>query len=397
MKGIRKILFLTQWHYDDALVQTYTLPYVNIIKQITMAHCFLVTTGKNNRETNISERGGITVIELPDPLLAGRVQWFYNIFKLNSIIKKEHINTIHAWCTPAGALGSVLKRLNKKCRFIIDSFEPHAEAMVENKTWSRGGLKYKFLSYYEKKEAKEADALIFAAHGMEKYVAKTYGVELKNYFVKPACTNLDVFNKSAIKSKKLLADMKLEGKIVCVYAGKFGGIYLEDETFEFIKECETYWGKEKFRFLLLSNSTDEYIAEKAKKYSIERETIVKAFVPHKEVQDYMGLADFAICPVKPVPTKRYCSPIKDGEYWALGLPVVITPNISDDSEIIEKNNAGAVLQGFKKDDYISALKKIDGIILGKSREEVYNKIRPLAEQYRNFSIAEKIYAEIYSE
>ena len=42
-------------------------------------------------------------------------------------------------------------------------------------------------------------------------------------------------------------------------------------------------------------------------------------------------------PVKPVPTKRYCTPVKDGEYWALGLPVIITEGISDDSGIIREN------------------------------------------------------------
>lgn len=390
------ILILTQWHYDDALIQTYTLPYVHIIKNITLAPCYLVTVGKNNAKTNISERGGITVIELPDPLLTGRIQWFYNIFTLSDIIKKNNINTIHAWCTPAGALGVVLQKRNKNCRLIIDSFEPHAEAMVENGAWKREGAKHRFLSYFEKKEAKKADALIFAAHGMEKYMAKTYGVQLKNYFVKPACTNLEVFNKSAVKKPKLVGELKLEGKIVCVYAGKFGGIYLEEETFAFIKECQDYWGKEKFRFLLLTNSTDEYINKQAKKFGIDKEIIVKTFVPHQQVQDYIGLADFAICPVKPVPTKKYCSPIKDGEYWALGLPVVITPNISDDSDIIEKHNAGAVLQGFTLDAYQNAIKRIDSILLGKSKEEIYNTIHPIAEKYRNFSIAEKIYKEIYS-
>ena len=68
-------------------------------------------------------------------------------------------------------------------------------------------------------------------------------------------------------------------------------------------------------------------------------------VPHAEVADWMGLADFALTPVKPVPTKALCTPIKDGEYWALGLPVIITPGISDDSAIIERHSIGAVLNG----------------------------------------------------
>ena len=131
------------------------------------------------------------------------------------------------------------------------------------------------------------------------------------------------------------------------------------------------------------------------KYSIDKATIIKLFVPHNEVAKYMGLADFAISPYKPVPSKRYGTPIKNGEYWALGLPVVIPPNISEDSEIIEKNNAGAILHGFNNEAYKKAISQIDSLISNSSRNEVYKMIRPLAEKYRNFSIAEKVYAEIY--
>ena len=109
----------------------------------------------------------------------------------------------------------------------------------------------------------------------------------------------------------------------------------------------------------------------------------------------MGLADFAISPYKPVPSKLYGTPIKNGEYWAMGLPIVITPNISEDSGIVKNNNVGAILNGFNKEDYNKAIKEIDFIISGKNRREVYAMIRPLVEKYRNFSIAEKVYAAIY--
>jgi hypothetical protein len=198
-----------------------------------------------------------------------------------------------------------------------------------------------------------------------------------------------------VKDKILLEELGLNGRIVGVYAGKFGGIYLEDESFQLIKKCENYWG-ERFRFVLLSNVDDNYIKSKIEKFEIRKETIIKLFVAHENIAKYIGLADFAICPVKPVPTKQYCSPIKDGEYWAMGLPVIITRDISVDSQIIADNNAGAVLQNLDDEGYIAAIGKIDSIIANKSRAEVYKQIRPLAEKYRNYSIAEKVYAAIYA-
>lgn len=343
----------------------------------------------------ISKRGQVILIALPSGRRYLYFGWLLNFILLRTILKKKEIQMVHPWCTTAGTLGAIFKMLDRNIKLVIDSFEPHAEAMVENGSWKRSGIRFKALFKMEKKEATLADHLIFAAPGMEYYVNEKYKTKIQNYFVKPACTDLDLFSVGKLKNKELLLKYGLADKIICVYAGKFGGIYLEDETFGFIKCCEQTWGAHKFRFLLLSNVSQEYVQEKCAKFSIDRSVVMNLFVPHQEVPDYIGLADFALCPVKPVPTKKYCSPIKTGEYWALGLPVVTTPDISQDSAIISENHAGAVLKGFTEDDYKRAIEEINSIISVKSREQIYSAIRPLAEKYRNFKLAEEVYRKIY--
>jgi glycosyltransferase involved in cell wall biosynthesis len=148
--------------------------------------------------------------------------------------------------------------------------------------------------------------------------------------------------------------------------------------------------------LLLSNADEAFLKDMTVKYGIEEDAVIKLFVPHAEIPKYIGLADFALSPYKPVPSKRFGTPIKNGEYWAMGLPVVITPDISEDSNIITENNAGVVLNGFTEEDFLHAITQIDKTISHKSRMEVYNAIRPLAEKYRNFSIAEEVYGKLYS-
>jgi hypothetical protein len=39
-----------------------------------------------------------------------------------------------------------------------------------------------------------------------------------------------------------------------------------------------------------------------------------------------------------------CSPTKIGEYWACGLPVVTTPNVSDTDGIVRKRRVGVVVR-----------------------------------------------------
>lgn len=279
----KRILFITQWQFNDALVQTYTLPYVGIIQKITSCYPYVVTINKDISSIRIVRKGGIISIEIPSGKRLLFFGWVFNILALRKIIKKKKILVVHPWCTTAGAVGVILKIFNKNLKLHIDSFEPHAEAMVENKTWKKSGLKFKVLFYFEKIEAMAADYLIFAAPGMEKYIREKYKTAVVNFSVKPACIDLNAFSIKSVKNPDMLKKYNLEDKVVCVYAGKFGGIYLEDETFAFIKRCENYWGKDKFRFLLLSNAADEYIKEKISAFNIQHSTFIKMFVTHSEV------------------------------------------------------------------------------------------------------------------
>ena len=145
-----------------------------------------------------------------------------------------------------------------------------------------------------------------------------------------------------------------------------------------------------------SNADRDEINKQLVRVGISSEIIISKFVFHTEVPNYLSLGDFAINPVKPVPTKRYCTSIKDGEYWAMGLPVVITPNISDDSDIIRENKIGAVIENLNTAGYIKAVKEIDNIIKFNDREEIQRSINLIANKFRSYKIAEDIYEEIYS-
>ena len=115
----------------------------------------------------------------------------------------------------------------------------------------------------------------------------------------------------------------------------------------------------------------------------------------KEIPKYLSLGDFAINPVKPVPTKKYCTSIKDGEYWATGLPIVITKNISDDSDIIRNSGYGYELQKLDSEEYRLAILAIEKLIKG-NVSELRQNIRKIAEKYRNYQIAVNAYTKIYS-
>ncbi|MCX6276243.1 MAG: hypothetical protein NTV09_13665 [Bacteroidetes bacterium] len=404
----KNILVVTYWSYKDALIQAYTLPYLKIISdQLPRgSKIFLITIEQDHQKMSIDEKCqvkarlrlfGIRLITIKYRKLnfVSLLHWLgtglYFIF-FSFIFR---IKFIHAWCTPAGSFGYLLSIFTGK-KLIIDSYEPHAEAMVENETWSKNSIEFKYLFYLEKKLSKHAQVIISATEEMKNYAKIKYGVTFKNFYVKPACVDLDAFSIGRKKNDELIKQFKFENKVVCVYAGKFGGIYLTKEVFDFFKACEIFWG-DRFRVLLLTSHDITEIEQWCRSSMVDRGKIVVRFVSHADIPDYIGLGDFAITPVKPIPTKKYCTPVKDGEYWALGLPVVIPSNISDDSDLIENNNAGAVLRKFDTQNYNQAIQVINNLLCDVDPKMLSLKIRNIAHTYRNYKQAEKVYAKVYSE
>ena len=140
------ILIITYWAFDDALIQSYTLPYVRIIKSMLNpgSTVYLATQEPNQltleKIASISDLDFVTKPSLYQPFSKKTIFKLRNLVKtLSRFIDENEIQTIHAWCSPAGAIGYLLHKKTGK-RLVIDSFEPHAESLVENRTWKKSGF-----------------------------------------------------------------------------------------------------------------------------------------------------------------------------------------------------------------------------------------------------------------
>ena len=400
---MKNIIVVTYWSYKDALVQTYTLPYVKVISNKLKASqkIYLITIDdkkfrlskdeyKSEKELLLEHNIHLINFNYSNFGLLMILNFFYIFSYLFFLIILKNISHIHTWCTPAGSIGYILSVLTGR-KLILDSYEPQAEPMVESNTWKKSSLKFKLLFWLEKKQLQRASIVITCVASMKDYVKEKFNFNLTKSYSKPACIDFNLFDISKSNNRDLIKKHHLEDKVIGIYAGKFGGNYLKEEVFEFLKVAEDFWGADKFRFILLTSHSKSFVQGEMEKFNLKKETIIQLFVSHKEVPNYMGLAHFGITPFVPVPSKRYGTPIKNGEYWAMGLPVIITKNISDDSEIIEKEDIGYVLKELNNVEYTKACQKINELIENDSSL----KIRDIAIQYRNFKIADKIYKDIY--
>lgn len=402
----KQILAITYWSFKDALVQTYTLPYIKQIQQNLGQDSivWLFTLEQKHLRMNRAEwrqaqseykQYGIKLLRSRYRAfsLAAMLSVFLVLSRLLLLTLVKNFKSIYCWGAPAGVIGFYISKLTGK-RLIIDSFEPHAEAMVENGTWNANGFAFRFLFRMEKKMAKRAFALIGTTEGMRQYAIDKFGFNPKRFYAKPAIVDTQIFNPERFDRDQLRSERGWKDKVVCVYAGKIGGIYLEQEIFDFFAVCSKHWG-DKFVALLLTNAEEKRVHELANIAGCPIACIQISFVPHSQIPEIMSMADFALNPVKPVPSKRFCTSIKDGEYWAMGLPVVITKDISDDSDIIEQNSIGYVLQSLTSTEYLNAVLFIDHAIKGDGA--IQRKTIEIAKKYRTAVIAQNVYKAICDE
>jgi len=389
----------------EGLIQSYTLPYLNMMNAIGCETIYLQTLEKKELQCTPSEKKGYKQqlakhqqYWIPHRYIPFGLYAIANMFllcvKLFLLIKKEKIDTIHAICSPSGMLGYVLSKLTK-VELIIDSFEPHSALMLQSNTWKKSSLAYRMLAYFEKKQAKHAHVCIAANKSMKAYTLEHYGVNIQQFLWKPSCVSVDSFVVPVSKTKQLRQALGFgEDDIICVCASKIGGMYLTSEIFDFFEVAETYW-KQKFKVLLLNNHPKAQLEELCFLSGIDSSIVIQHYVPHHEVPLYLSLGDFALSPLKPIPANYYTTPIKNGEYWAAGLPTVITKNISEDSEIIDKEKIGYVLENLTNETYLHAIHAIDRFLTHDDRDTICLQVRTVAKKYRSFTIAQKVYQQVY--
>src|SRR5688500_8220640 len=113
MRNTGNIMVLTQWSYKDALIQTYTLPYVRIIRGIVdPSRKITLVTAENAQFGLLSSE----ILQINNewshqnmqlmPLPYKRFGWrklvgsVTQLLSMARTIKKNKIKTIHAFCTP---------------------------------------------------------------------------------------------------------------------------------------------------------------------------------------------------------------------------------------------------------------------------------------------------------
>jgi glycosyltransferase involved in cell wall biosynthesis len=391
------LLFLGYWNADDPLTAATILPHLEILKKNKNIST-LVFTSIQREDYSLKirkevERTGAIFAPLFSRNFSINILNKVNDFLvfpnyLKKIIGKYKISEIIARGAPAGALALLISnKLN--IPFSVESFEPHAEYMLQSGIWKKWDPRYIAQKKWELKILKKAKFLFPVSNNYRDHLIYK-GINKAKIQTIPCAVNLKRFFFNEKIKTKVKKELNLsQDSIVGVYAGKFGGLYYREEAFKLYKLMFDYI--EDFNLIILTSDDKEFIEIQMNRAGINPRKVIYNFVPHNQVGRYLNAADFAIATYKPSSVSKYLSPVKVGEYWACGLPVLISKNIGDENDFIEKEGLGFTIDLKNVSNSIATILKLKDALKNIDR----NKIREKGSSLRSFEFVKKGYAKLF--
>jgi hypothetical protein len=306
------------------------------------------------------------------------------------LINRHNIEVIIARGSPAGGLAYLIWK-KTKVPFFVESFEPHAEYMRESGVWKVYDPRFIIEHYLESKQKKLASGLMPVAAGYSDVLLKG-GIQPKKVKTVPCAVNAEAFTFSPEKRNETRLLLQIEGKsVVGIYVGRYGGLYLQEEAFTLYNTAFSFFGGNFHLILLVPIQYLDWVHRQIKKYSLPQNNVHIRSVPHHQVPAYLSASDFAFATYRPGTSNAYLSPVKVGEYWANGLPVLLTEGVGDETNIIKKHTFAGVLFDVTRINDVTLFKELKGKIpLIRGGNEIsalalkYRGLEPVKEAYMYF-------------
>ena len=385
------LLFISYWGIEEGLTKASVIPHVKILSSYDeITKIFLVSIERESKvhPVFISEK----IHHLPIMSKSGSLKILglaFDFIRIPEILKtlcrEKGIEKILARGTLAGTMAYKVSKMTN-IPFYMESFEPHADYMKETGVWRKSGIKYKQQKRWELDQINNASGIMTVTDGYTNLLTDQFA-SLRNILTVPCAVDPDKFKFSALDRADIRKQLNINPKkVMGVYLGKFGGLYLDINELKFLNDVFRYF--EDFGLMILTPDPEDHVRVSFDSINLTDEKIVIRKVLHDDVPKFLSAADFGLSLNKRFPSGKYLSPIKIGEYWANGLPVLMTEGIGDERNFLEKEKGGVI---FNENNLTSSLKKLKKILDDPNHRK---RIPELARKYRSFETVRKAYEKM---
>lgn len=389
-----RVLYLGYWGSSEPLTTATILPSLRVLGRMEqiekIIYCSIERTGKGGLAPLPKvEHVGISSWDTGSVMLT-KLRDYRRIYDVVQRLCRQHdVDLLVCRSALAGAFGHRVKR-KFGIPYVVESFEPHKDYMVESHVWGRYDVRALMQSLHERQQKKSADVLLPVSSNYLRALVDE-GLDERRVLLLPCCVDLEMFSfDAAVRDRVRRLHSFGDTDIVGIYVGKFGGIYYDREAYTIFKKAFDHFGM-RFKLVVLTNDNRDGVLAGISRQAIPTDRVVVTSVPHNEVNEWLCAADIAFCTVRPAASRKYCSPVKNGEYWACGLPVVIEPGIGDDSDIVDGEGGGVLV---RNRDYATAFGEIEKLI-DRGRERLSAEIRMIAIRHRDSRQIESVYRAVF--
>ncbi len=405
----KRILYISYDGLTDPLGQSQILPYLVGLSKEGYEFTILSFEKKDRfakLETtirNITSAANIRWVPLNFTSRPPVISKMYDRFRLkrkaDALHRRYRFDMIHCRGYISAEAGLALKR-KYGIKFFFDMRGFWADEKKDGGAWDQNSFIFRSVyRHYKKKEAefiREADCIISLTEAGKREIIKwpSYNPAVLLRVI-PCCADMDIFSlrKNGDKEKGREALGIRSNDLVVSYLGSIGSWYMLDEMLELftvIKERNPG-----AKFLFITHSPFSMILSKLHQYGLKESDVLLTEAARDQVPLYVKASDINISFIKPVYSKLSSSPTKLAEVMAMGIPVIVNSGVGDVKEIVEKSNAGIVIDEFRREVYIKIADQLP-VLVQHDGAKVREFVQPLFSLAHGVELYKNAYKEVFS-
>jgi len=261
---------------------------------------------------------------------------------------------IHARTFVGGLVGLALAPL-LRARLVYHNEGFYPDEQVDGGIWRAGSLPHRIAKNLEQRMYARADGIIAMSIRGKGAIERLQEVSQREtpVIVVPSCVDLDHFDgrRSRLAGHKGLR---------LVYTGSVGGRYILDRIGRFAGVASEMLGEVQLR--VLTRAEPALVTSMLDSSGLDRAVWSVDAVSRDRMPDELANQDAGLFFLTRGLSEHGCSPTKIGEYWAMGLPVVTTANVSDNDEIIRRERVGVIVNDHTDAEYRRAVGELQALL-----------------------------------
>jgi len=281
-------------------------------------------------------------------------------------------------------------KLFRKMKIIFDPRGVYPEEIFY--LFKKKNIAYYIFAWNERFFCKFSDAIIVVSQKFKDFYLKKYNLNERKIFVIPTfCQELSVFNnKENILEINLKRDFfHNESSMIFGFSGSYGNWQLTDFVFDFFNLVQD--NIENAVFVIFSKE-EEAFKQKFMSMNFSKECFFVKSLNKLEMRRYMKQIDYGILFRDNDVVNQVAAPIKVKDYLSSGVPIIMTPNIGDDSQFIVDYKIGYIIEDLTPTSMLKVINEIKNKKLQIDKDKLIN----LSQQVFGVKVVANHTQDVYS-